>query len=275
MSVSVKNAIALAAIFAVCLHGVYQTSTLDCGEPKLRAWITIWYIVIMAYSLLFLVILFNNDLDRDPNLLIVTVLTAGMLLGVFSSIWVFAGTGWIIQDISAEESCLRGLNLWVSVLILAAVYLFYLFFILLFIYFTIIDGKAVVLRRKFFSELNKMYSNKVGVTKGEIDSFLEKYKDLSGAEPITEVERSVLLSYSNKTAASSDEGAECGVCLMGLDEKDLKISINCKHVFHYECIIGWYKVKMNCPYCRQSFREGLLMAHARNLDDRRQAEACN
>ena len=55
--------------------------------------------------------------------------------------------------------------------------------------------------------------------------------------------------------------SECLICFGELEEKD-KVSLNCKHGFHYECIYAAYKhatetkslTRKNlrqCPYCRE------------------------
>ena len=47
----------------------------------------------------------------------------------------------------------------------------------------------------------------------------------------------------------------CSICLTEND-KDIKDNLNliknCKHRFHYDCIIEWIKVNQTCPMCRQN-----------------------
>jgi len=59
------------------------------------------------------------------------------------------------------------------------------------------------------------------------------------------------------TAECADSG-ECAICYENLDET--KITLKCKHIFHYDCILNAYKHSIikpatinkfrKCPYCR-------------------------
>ena len=51
-----------------------------------------------------------------------------------------------------------------------------------------------------------------------------------------------------KMAAHYDDG-KCAICLGPQLYKSIPI---CGHVFCFRCITDWYKIKMECPLCRQS-----------------------
>lgn len=51
---------------------------------------------------------------------------------------------------------------------------------------------------------------------------------------------------------------DCGICGLGLSEK-ISYKLNCKHVFHYECLMKSFnntsynkKCSNICPYCRKN-----------------------
>ena len=41
----------------------------------------------------------------------------------------------------------------------------------------------------------------------------------------------------------------CSICYSPISEES-KISLDCKHTFHGQCIVKWFKHKTNCPICR-------------------------
>ena len=63
---------------------------------------------------------------------------------------------------------------------------------------------------------------------------------------------------SGETLEVSDEDdrAQCAVCLEKFREGDQVCSshnMDCKHVFHYDCIYQWLLKHDECPYCRHIF----------------------
>ena len=42
----------------------------------------------------------------------------------------------------------------------------------------------------------------------------------------------------------------CSICCSPISEES-KISLECKHTFHGQCIVNWFKHKTNCPICRK------------------------
>jgi hypothetical protein len=47
----------------------------------------------------------------------------------------------------------------------------------------------------------------------------------------------------------------CIICLSNKNEKWCQIK-ECKHQFHFDCLIKWTKVKENCPCCRKKIKIG-------------------
>jgi hypothetical protein len=43
---------------------------------------------------------------------------------------------------------------------------------------------------------------------------------------------------------------ECVICLEKYEKKDKITTLECNHIFHNECIVGWTKKNKSCPLCR-------------------------
>ncbi|KAH9794956.1 E3 ubiquitin-protein ligase RHA2A [Citrus sinensis] len=51
--------------------------------------------------------------------------------------------------------------------------------------------------------------------------------------------------------ASSAAGSDCMVCLCTLRDGELVRKLDCRHVFHKDCLDGWlHHLNFNCPLCR-------------------------
>ncbi|EAR97704.3 zinc finger, C3HC4 type (RING finger) protein (macronuclear) [Tetrahymena thermophila SB210] len=51
---------------------------------------------------------------------------------------------------------------------------------------------------------------------------------------------------------------DCAICLQTFEENEVMIEIvQCKHLFHSECIKVWFKNSVLCPYCRNDVRKAL------------------
>ncbi|EHA8586925.1 E3 ubiquitin-protein ligase RHA2A [Cocos nucifera] len=68
------------------------------------------------------------------------------------------------------------------------------------------------------------------------------------------------------SAAEKEEEEDCIVCLCGLADGDRVRRLACCHVFHSECVDGWFdQMNLSCPLCRSP-----LVAEERRADaDRR------
>jgi len=45
---------------------------------------------------------------------------------------------------------------------------------------------------------------------------------------------------------------ECPICkdILDIDKSIVKINCKCKYVYHRDCIIKWFNINSNCPFCR-------------------------
>lgn len=44
----------------------------------------------------------------------------------------------------------------------------------------------------------------------------------------------------------------CSICLEDFSENKENIILECKHIYHEDCIIGWLNKDTSCPLCRSS-----------------------
>ena len=43
----------------------------------------------------------------------------------------------------------------------------------------------------------------------------------------------------------------CNVCLDDYSPDDEVLKLKCEHIYHADCISGWFKEKKSCPICRK------------------------
>lgn len=58
------------------------------------------------------------------------------------------------------------------------------------------------------------------------------------------------ITYEPYTKADSQEDS-CTICLVEFEDGDEVCDIECKHLFHKDCIVEWGKVKPECAICRK------------------------
>ena len=51
----------------------------------------------------------------------------------------------------------------------------------------------------------------------------------------------------------TNDGIECSVCLMPIENEDVVATMECTHQFHKSCIMSWLECKHNCPCCRRNY----------------------
>ena len=61
--------------------------------------------------------------------------------------------------------------------------------------------------------------------------------------------------YSSITETNKEVEDKCCICLTEFKNDDKVSILNCKHLFHCDCITEWSTYKINCPVCRENFKE--------------------
>jgi len=55
--------------------------------------------------------------------------------------------------------------------------------------------------------------------------------------------------------SNSHEGNQCVVCLVDIEENEQCRKLQCGHVFHADCIVGWWthvpRASLECPLCKR------------------------
>lgn len=54
-----------------------------------------------------------------------------------------------------------------------------------------------------------------------------------------------LLDYSNQL-----KNITCCICLENFNKNNFILKLDCKHIYHHNCINKWFKKNINCPICR-------------------------
>ena len=52
-----------------------------------------------------------------------------------------------------------------------------------------------------------------------------------------------------------DGGTGCSICISDLGVGEVIVSLPCKHSFHEECVVLWFKQHSTCPICRASIEQ--------------------
>lgn len=65
------------------------------------------------------------------------------------------------------------------------------------------------------------------------------------------VELCIRYSRYNEIEKSRQENQpECSICMEKFEEDSIVSDLDCKHIFHQECIQEWGKWQQCCPYCK-------------------------
>ena len=78
------------------------------------------------------------------------------------------------------------------------------------------------------------------------------------------IEAMPFLNYKNGTRV---EGEICSVCHEEFKEEVECIELECKHLFHRNCISQWLKLKRNCPMCKTEVKKEAKKPRDENVSD--------
>ncbi|KAL4501937.1 hypothetical protein ABPG73_020074 [Tetrahymena malaccensis] len=91
--------------------------------------------------------------------------------------------------------------------------------------------------------------NREGLTSQEFESL---------PSHIVNAKESQNMKASFESGIHNPQLNDCAICLQTFEEKEVMIEIvQCKHLFHSECIKVWFKNSVLCPYCRNDVRKAL------------------
>jgi ribosomal protein S3AE len=115
---------------------------------------------------------------------------------------------------------------------------------------TIEQDEDIETRERMILETQTMYST-LGVTRYESQNYT-----IGGAKSASkELIRQNLVVVERSTLEESDS---CAVCLSDMkedDENKIVRLVNCKHLFHEQCIRDWLIRDNSCPLCKTPLTE--------------------
>lgn len=115
------------------------------------------------------------------------------------------------------------------------------------------------------SQIDDIYEN-VLKQNFDVEKFIKEHgESIINMFKLTDKERAIIqdkfvvVSQVDQETLPENERKSCIICL-GDFEKDEKIILHpgCKHTFHDECVLEWFKTKLNCPVCKVPTRSNML-----------------
>lgn len=120
--------------------------------------------------------------------------------------------------------------------------------------------RADKLRKGIDEVYEKIYKDNFDVGK-----FLKEYKEVLNLFNLTEKEISILRDSfgvkmrGDQTDLDENDKKSCVICLGEFEKgEELILHPGCKHTFHYECVVNWFKTKLVCPVCKCNTRENMI-----------------
>lgn len=95
---------------------------------------------------------------------------------------------------------------------------------------------------------------------------IKEHKDKLEKIPLLSEEKSIILTkwkVDDKEKIQFKQST-CVNCMNELytnkinQTRDKVIELHCKHVFHYTCLMKWFKYKFHCPICKEQQRQHLM-----------------
>lgn len=94
-------------------------------------------------------------------------------------------------------------------------------------------------------ESRENFDNITDILMDSFEEYLEKYSSKK-----IEGELDIKIQCYETLSKSIEEEKECCICQEIFKNKDLVSVLECKHIYHEDCIRQWGKRKNNCPVCR-------------------------
>ena len=233
----------------------------DCGDEPLYLWC-------MRSLLLMYTILVNSFIAIELSF----CSSSCMKLFVFfllvqtniALIWNIMGSYWLIKNKLMGNNCVQGLSLFGYITIQIILYIAGSFSA----YFTHKYFKDLYKQKqvkdKVHNLLENLYKNPKILREKSLDEVFEEDKVVLLNAPLVDIEKNIIMRLCTVEFEEKEVDEKCGVCLVNFEAGNQISRIQCTHRFHYECLVAWYNIKPNCPYCKKAFREALLKRHMEN-----------
>ena len=241
---------------------IARENSLKCGNQPINFWmigtIAIAFLVRVIFHIRSLAIVMPTIIVSLANFLLIMIV-------ILTPIWNLLGTIWVLINAFYGNRCLKTIALLIILSIQAVIYLslsivFYALYEIIRKYYHEEWQKDKVVKK-----LNNIYTNNKRKQKFNANKFVKNYKVILQSLPLLEIEIKLIEDLCSYTVVDASSHGECGICLNKIIKNDIISKIQCEHVFHYDCLIGWYKIKPFCPFCRKPFREELILKYLESL----------
>ena len=243
-------------LFAFIIYdAITSDNKLDCGAQPLDTWFIGFYIICFSIRV---IAHLSDFVSRFPQTISCLLVLLVPNLTVFTLIWNILGTVWLIENVTYGNHCLSTFSLIIFIFIQFLIYV---------IYFGALSVLIVTIRKGIEERrnkdamknlLDKYYGDNEEMKKLNMNEFLDTNKDVLKSMPLLDTEKQIIQEHFSETVEEDGTGEQCGICLCDFDKGMLKTKIQCEHAFHFDCLVSWYRVKPQCPFCRETFRESLL-----------------
>ena len=261
----------LTTISGALLVPIYRSGDyLGCNPQPLSLWYSGMLTILWSYVLMYHI---ASLFGHVPNFAACLMVMIFPVVFLFKFVWMILGTIWLIQNIVVGNQCLTLFNLIFMIFILLLWYLIYISFIVALVKRVREDITKRRDTNNMTAKLLELYKDKSKVKDFDIHKFKEKYSPVLTSMPLIDAEKDIIEEYFTTEVEESSNGDSCAVCLNEFAPGDRKCKIGCTHEFHVDCVVGWYKVKPSCPYCRESFRDAMLLEYQKKVKESNDSNA--
>lgn len=185
-------------------------------------------------------------------------------LAVFIFVWIVVGYTWLIESWMQDS---KSIPIRYKILFLGILIIFSQLYLPVIVISVIVlikvlgwmkkERKKRVMSKKLSMVQQKMYNSKFNFMKFQPELTIEFFQ-----QPLQEKETEILGDeFTQKIDDPSNLPHDdlCPICFNEFAKGDEIMSIPiCKHQYHKDCILPWFKNQNNCPSCRSIIRVNML-----------------
>ena len=237
------------------------TDYYDCGNEPLYLWSFI-ALLLMFIMHVNSVIVIDMGLCSIfcRNIFVFYILVQASI----ALIWSMMGSYWLIKNKLMGNNCIEGMALVGYITIQLILYIIGSFSV--FCTYKYFKGvyKQKQAKNKIHNLLENFYKNPKILREKSLDDLCGEDKIVLLNTPLVDIEKDIIMRLCTLTVEEQEVDEKCGICLVNFEAGNQITRIQCTHRFHFECLVAWYNIKPNCPYCKKAFREALLKRHMEN-----------
>jgi hypothetical protein len=195
-----------------------------------------------------------------PDQHVITKTLLILLSGICFLAWTSVAMFFYIDNLLINDMCIELMTTITDGVLIGIVGIFIILIFGGMIVFMVAECHQKMKKNQFAKELKEVYK-KIHKKGFSIDKFIEKYQNDIDSVPLVKEEHAILKDmYTCKYDESKVYKEEvCCICVSDLKGDELLMEFpHCAHTTHFDCLMGWFKEKMECPMCRGKIRESLL-----------------